>query len=185
MSKIFILLMVFISSLATPVGAHANAADMVILLNDICMNTDADLSSVEKIVIGRGGINMPKESKIYGAALSGFLLDYAKKTYLIEVAKEGSCSIISMDKINSKQIVEILQKNYFLSEPTTGFSDATGDKISTIWKVISRPQWKVTSPPQSGAILLRVGKKESESGVDANVVLTFITARMLNGIIGR
>ncbi|WP_265284704.1 hypothetical protein [Verminephrobacter aporrectodeae] len=176
MSKIFILLMISISFMATPVGAHASAAEVLLLLNDLCVNTDADLSSVEKIAIEKGGVNIkPKELESDGTEPSTFSFRYGKNKYFVQVYEKDTCSVIALaDAVDPKQVSDIMQRNYPLSKPEIEYSDVS---VITEWKIAYQPHGRMTYPPPIGAILLRVVVKKERKSEGTSLI--FVTPKSL------
>lgn len=159
--------------LAMPLVAMANPKDMLMLMDSLCMATDAEIPVIEKMVLARGGKALPANvmnadpaAAKYGG--KGFTLTINEKKYAVMATNNGGCAVLGQT-ISALELRKLIVANYQVLKPDV---DSSGGQNVTLWKI------KAPSQYQGGAIILNAAKEGF--GADGAVSIGFLPAKVVN-----
>lgn len=120
----------------TPRLALARDADVIALLDGLCIATQGELAVVEKMVKAIGGREIPQNTITADQAIArnggkGFLISRNNEKFMVGITANGACSILAKNG-NRKAIQEMLEKNYSLS---TRQETSFGPQVITTWNM--------------------------------------------------
>ncbi|MDM0030465.1 hypothetical protein [Variovorax saccharolyticus] len=161
--------------LVFPSVAFATPKDMLMLMDSLCIATDGDVQVMEKMVLARGGKELPQSvinadpaSAKYGG--KGFTLTLNLKKYAVMATTRGACSILEQDvsPADLKNLQKEIADNFPLEAPQL---DSSGGQNIILWKI------KFPSAAKGGVIMLNAAKPGF--GADGAVSLGFIPTRLV------
>lgn len=164
----------FLVLLAFPSIALANPKDMLMLMDSLCMATDGDVKVIEKMVLARGGKELPQSvinadpaAARYGGM--GFTLTINQSKYAVMATNRGACSILQqgVSPADVQSLHKEITGNFTLETP---HKDSSGGQNMTLWKL------KSPSCLKGGVIMLNAAK--NGFGADGAVSIGFIPQRL-------
>lgn len=147
--------------------------DMLMLMDGMCIGTDGNAAIISKMIIAKGGKELPKDVQAQDPALvrdggTAFRLKVNGRSYAIAVTGKGGCSVLS-DQVPAKALRAELLKLYPLQVTS---EDASGFQVSTEYR------FKRGTRYEGAGLALVVAK--SGYGADGAVVLSFAPRRLLD-----
>ncbi|MBV7542237.1 hypothetical protein [Acidovorax sp. sic0104] len=151
------------------VRAEASASEVLAVLESLCMVTNADLASVERLALARSGTRLsdaqnnqdPTLQRLGGAS---FIVPYGKSSYLVGVSGAGGCSVVPF-RAKAADVQALIERTFPVEAPTVADSEG---QVSTMWR-LKRP-----SRFHGGLIALNAAKGTARS--DGAMSVGFISA---------
>jgi len=157
--------------LCLPIVATASPSDLLMLMDSLCIGTDNNPATIEKMAKARGGKPLPASvmnadpvaAKVGG---KGFRLTINGEKFAVMATNNGACSILGQG-LKADDVKQLVAKNYPVLKPA---EESSGPQTMTLWKI--------AEPSVHKGAFISMNAAKDGFGADGAVSLGFLPAKL-------